>query len=125
MQVALQPEALGVAAGHDAGAGLAQRPACPHSSSRVVCRAASSRALWIARPTCRASSVRTRSSSSVKLSAAGGPLGHDQAEQLGGMLTRRDPDLGLRPAVQQRGSQTVAQALPETPARVTTGAPEP
>ena len=57
-----------------------------------------------------------------ELVAVGRPLDHEQAEQLAGVRRRRDPRAGRRrgpPAAP--GSHTSSQALPVTPARVTTG----
>ena len=95
--------------------------ACLRSSSSVVCSAVSSCELWNARPTCRASSVSTRSSSSENASAVGGPLDDDQPSSSPAWLTGATRTCASSRPSSTPGSQTDAQALPETPARVTTG----
>ena len=77
--------------------------ACLRSSSRVVCSAESSWALWKARPTCRASSVSTRSSSSEKVSAAAGRSTTISPSSSPAWLTGATRSWLVLAAVEQRG----------------------
>ena len=89
--------------------------------SRLSCSAESSWTLWSASPTWRASSVRTRSSSSVKWSpsAARSITSRPSSSPECDAGATRSCDGGR--SSRRAGSHTSSHALPVTPARVTTG----
>ena len=118
---ALHPAPLGVAAGHDAGAGFAQlvRLAPQLVQRGLQCRVqphvVEGPRAW------RASSVSTRSSSSVNASASAGRSTTSRPSSSPAWLTGATPIWARARPSSSAGSQMEAQALPDTPARVTTG----
>ena len=122
VEVALDPPALGVAAGHNAGPGLPQcvglLAAARRGWSGAPCRAAS---CGRPSPTWRARSVSTRSSSSENRSSPAARSTTTSPSNSPPWLMGATRSWACARPSRRAGSHTDAQALPDTPARVTTG----
>ena len=115
VQVALHPAALGVAAGHDAGPGLAQLVGLlAQLVQRGLQRGVQPRVVH-----CQADLPGQLGQHPVVLVGervgGGGPLRDDQPEQLAGVADRRDPDLDLGPPVQHTGQPDRGPGVPGNP----------